>query len=206
METNEAQQDAPVTDDGEEWSEADGVGYSLANLRELLIGCLDDRRRAPVIEIGSDRGLLTAELLDWAAGEREIIAVDPAPHPDLEALEREHPELRLIRETSHEVLREVDLTDAIILDGDHNYYTLSGELRIIGERAPDRSSRCFSFTTSAGLMRGATATTCRSESPRSTASRSSRTPRSCPASPAWPRPGCRWTGPPSARAESATGY
>ena len=137
METNEAQQDAPVTGDGEEWSEADGVGYSLANHRELLIGCLEIVDARSVIEIGSDRGLLTAELLDWAAGEREIVAVDPAPHPDLEALEREHPELRLLRDTSHAVLREVDLTDAIVLDGDHNYHTLSGELRIIGERATE---------------------------------------------------------------------
>ena len=137
METHETKEDTLVPDDGEEWSNADGVGYSLANVRELLTGCLEIADARSVIEIGSDRGLLTAELLDWAAGEREIVAVDPAPHPDLEALERDHPELRLIRDTSHEVLREVELSDAIILDGDHNYYTLSGELRIIGERASE---------------------------------------------------------------------
>jgi hypothetical protein len=134
METSEPENDAPA-DDGAEWSEADGVGYSLANVRELLIGCLEVADARSVIEVGSDRGLLTAELLDWADGEREVVAVDPAPHQDLETLERDHPELRLIRDTSHEVLREVDLSDAIVLDGDHNYFTLSGELRIIGERA-----------------------------------------------------------------------
>jgi hypothetical protein len=136
METNDAKEAALVAGDGEEWSEADGIGYSLANLRELLIGCLEIADARSVLEIGSDRGLLTAQLLDWADGEREIVAVDPAPHRDLEALAREHPELRLIRETSHEVLCEVDLADAIVLDGDHNYFTLSEELRIIGERAP----------------------------------------------------------------------
>jgi hypothetical protein len=138
METDETNQDTYVPDDPEEWSKADGVGYSLANVRELLTGCLEIADARSVIEIGSDRGLLTAELLDWAAGEREIVAVDPAPHSDLEALEREHPELNLIRDTSHEVLREVELSDAIVLDGDHNYYTLSGELEIIGERADGR--------------------------------------------------------------------
>jgi hypothetical protein len=136
MKTDDAKEAALVTDDGEEWSKADGVGYSLANLRDLLIGCLEIADARSVIEIGSDRGLLTAELLDWAAGEREIVGVDPAPHEDLEALASEHPELRLIRDTSHGVLREVELPDAIVLDGDHNYYTLSEELRIIGERAP----------------------------------------------------------------------
>jgi hypothetical protein len=135
METSDPRNDAPAGDGAEEWSEADGVGYSLANVRELLLGCLEIADARSVIEIGSDRGLLTAELLDWADGEREVVAVDPAPHQDLEALERDHPELRLIRDTSHEVLREVELSDAIVLDGDHNYFTLSGELRIIGERA-----------------------------------------------------------------------
>jgi hypothetical protein len=136
MNTNDPREAALATDDAKKWSEADGVGYSLANLRELLIGCLEIADARSVIEIGSDRGLLTAELLDWAAGEREIVGVDPAPHPDLEALASEHPELRLLRRTSHDLLREVELPDAIVLDGDHNYYTLSGELQIIGERAP----------------------------------------------------------------------
>ena len=136
METDDPKADALVTDESVEWSEADGLGYSLANLREVLIGCLEIADARSVIEVGSDRGLLTAELLDWAAGEREVIAVDPAPHRDLEGLASEHPEMRLLRETSHDVLREIDLPDAIILDGDHNYYTLSGELQIIGERAP----------------------------------------------------------------------
>jgi hypothetical protein len=138
METKDPKEAAPLTGDGDgaEWSGADAIGYSLANLRELLIGCLEIADARSVIEIGSDRGLLTAELLDWAAGERQIVAVDPASHPDLEALASEHPELRLLRQTSHDVLREVDLSDAIVLDGDHNYYTLSEELRIISERAP----------------------------------------------------------------------
>jgi hypothetical protein len=137
METKEPNDAELVISDeaGEEWSEADGVGYSLANVRELLLGSLEIADARSVIEVGADRGLLTAELVDWAAGEREIVAVDPAPQPDLEALASRHPELRLIRETSHEVLREVELADAIVLDGDHNYFTLSGELRIIGERA-----------------------------------------------------------------------
>jgi hypothetical protein len=34
------------------------------------------------------------------------------------------------------VLPELDLPDALILDGDHNYFTVSEELRLISERAP----------------------------------------------------------------------
>src|SRR5207244_1635871 len=34
-------------------------------------------------------------------------------------------------------LPELPLPDAIVIDGDHNYYTVSEELRLIGERAAD---------------------------------------------------------------------
>jgi hypothetical protein len=123
----------------------DEIGYSLANLSYLLLACLDAADARTVIEVGSDRGLLTEELLEWAGPERKITAIDPAPHARLERVEAEHPELELLRETSHEALRRIEMTDAIILDGDHNYYTLSGELEIIGERAAGSSMPLLMF-------------------------------------------------------------
>ena len=41
-----------------------------------------------------------------------------------------------MRETSHDALARDRAPDAIIIDGDHNYWTLSEELRLIDERAP----------------------------------------------------------------------
>jgi hypothetical protein len=64
-----------------------------------------------------------------------VSAVDPTPPPELEALAAEHPELTLIREPSHDALAQIPLGDTVILDGDHNYFTVSEELRIISERA-----------------------------------------------------------------------
>jgi hypothetical protein len=113
-----------------------GWGDSLANLVELLFGCLDAIEARSVLEIGAFKGELTTELLDWAdrSGAR-IIAVEPEPPQELQELGRQRPELDLMLETSHEALRKIELTDAIVVDGDHNYYTVSGELRIIAERA-----------------------------------------------------------------------
>jgi hypothetical protein len=45
------------------------------------------------------------------------------------------PELELIREASHDALRRIELPDVVIIDGDHNYYTVSEELRLIAEKA-----------------------------------------------------------------------
>ena len=112
-------------------------GYSLSNVFELLAACLEAIKAETVLEIGSFKGELTVELLDWA-NERsvKIAGVDPLPPDELEALAKAHPELELLRQTGQEVLRERDFDDAIIIDGDHNYYTLGEELKIIGERAP----------------------------------------------------------------------
>lgn len=112
-------------------------GYSLSNVFELVSACLDAAGTKTVLEIGSYEGVLTADLLDWAeTSGAHIAGVDPVPPDLLEELAAERPELELIRELSLDVLRDRDLDDAIIIDGDHNYYTLHSELQMIGERAP----------------------------------------------------------------------
>jgi hypothetical protein len=109
---------------------------SLLHNAELLLGCLDAVQARSVAEVGAFMGELTRLLMLWADTVRgTIVAIDPSPHRDLEQLERERHDLQLIRETSHEALAHIPLPDAIILDGDHNYYTLSEELRIIWQRA-----------------------------------------------------------------------
>ncbi len=113
-----------------------GWATSLLHNAEFVLGCLDAVAARSVIEVGAFMGELTRLLLHWADDTgASVIAIDIAPHPDLEALEPAHGNLRLIRESSHAVLAELPPADAIILDGDHNYYTVSEELRIIAERA-----------------------------------------------------------------------
>lgn len=109
---------------------------SLLHSAEILLGCLDAVQARSVAEVGAFMGELTRLLMLWAdTVSGTVVAIDPSPHRDLEQLERERRDLQLIRETSHEALAHIPLTDAIILDGDHNYYTLSEELRIIWRRA-----------------------------------------------------------------------
>ena len=66
-----------------------------------------------------------------------MTAIEPAPISDLLELVDEYPDLEVVEETSLEALEHLPIADAIVLDGDHNYYTLSNELRLIAERAPD---------------------------------------------------------------------
>lgn len=115
----------------------DSFDSSLANLAELLIALLEAAGAETVLEVGAEHGHLTRELLAWAAprGAR-VRAIDPEPQPRLLELLGEHSPLELIRAPSLEALADSELADAIVLDGDHNHHTLSGELRLIGERRP----------------------------------------------------------------------
>ena len=113
-----------------------GWATSLLHNAELVLGCLDAVEARSVIEVGAFMGELTRLLLRWAQDrDAPVTAIDTAPHADLDALAQRHPELTLIRETSFGALARISLADVVILDGDHNYYTVTEELRIISQRA-----------------------------------------------------------------------
>lgn len=121
----------PYLNDPDRW------GVSLAQMTELIRACLDAAGARSVAEVGAFAGDLTRVLVAWAAtaGAR-VTAIDPAPQPGLVALAEEHPELGLVRRTSLDALPEIELPDAVVIDGDHNYSTVSRELALIGGRAP----------------------------------------------------------------------
>jgi Methyltransferase domain len=111
--------------------------HSLVHLAEIIVPCLDAARARSVVEVGAYAGDLTKVLVDWASrSEARVWAIDPSPQEDLVQLERERDELELVRRTSLEALPDIPLPDAAIIDGDHNYYMVSEELRLIEGRAP----------------------------------------------------------------------
>jgi hypothetical protein len=111
-------------------------GHSLGNLAEIWVPVLAAAAPRSVVEVGAYAGDVTRILLDWAqeSGAR-IVSIDPDPQAPLEQLADTNSALELIRATSHEALPALPPADAVIIDGDHNYFTVSEELRLIGERA-----------------------------------------------------------------------
>jgi hypothetical protein len=120
----------PYVNDPLQW------GASMAHHAEVMLPCFDAVGARSVAEIGAYAGDLTRVIVDWAAqtGAR-VVAIDPSPQDQLVALAAERPELELIRETSLAALPGLTLTDVVIIDGDHNYYTVREELRLIAEHA-----------------------------------------------------------------------
>ncbi len=113
-------------------------GASLVTLAEVILPCLDAAGVRSVVEIGAYAGDLTGLLVDWAAGSgARVTAIDPAPREPLVRLADERPELELVRATSHEALARLPAPDAAIVDGDHNWFTVSEELQLLSERAAE---------------------------------------------------------------------
>jgi SAM-dependent methyltransferase len=126
----------PIPDFDPYSHDPDAWGTSLAHAAELMLPCLDAAGVRSVVEVGAFAGALTRVLLAWAEGTgAKVTAIDPAPQPDLVALEAEG--LDLIRATSLAALPDISLPDAVVIDGDHNYFTVTEELRLIGKRADD---------------------------------------------------------------------
>jgi Methyltransferase domain len=120
----------PIETDPGRW------GHSLGNVAEILFRCLDASAARSVIEVGAYAGDLTRMLVEWSAESGATVrAIDPDPQPALAELAVANPQLELVRERSHDALATIEPADAYIIDGDHNYYTVAGELRLIAERA-----------------------------------------------------------------------
>lgn len=88
-----------------------------------------------IVEIGSESGKNTRLLLDLARKlDARVHAVDPAPRFDHEAWKREFGEHFVMhRLPSLVALPSIPQFDVVIVDGDHNWYTVYNELRLIEE-------------------------------------------------------------------------
>jgi hypothetical protein len=90
-----------------------------------------------IVEVGAEQGRVSVPLVGWAAAHGAVVhVVEPVPLFDTDALRRRHPgSLRLHRSPSLRVLSRLSAPDLVLLDGDHNWHTVLGELRQLERRA-----------------------------------------------------------------------
>lgn len=111
-----------------------------ASVMEPIFGILHPK---VIVEIGSDLGGNTANLLDYAhEHDATLHVIDPAPGYDAAAWEREHAGTLVFHEAlSLDALPQIESFDAVLIDGDHNWYTVFNELKkieaLIHERNED---------------------------------------------------------------------
>jgi predicted O-methyltransferase YrrM len=106
---------------------------------DRVIGPLVQARRpAVIVEVGAATGVNTRWLAAWAHGhDATFHCIDPKPAFDAEELAREHGRHFVMhRALSLDVLSEIGLAQVVLLDGDHNWYTVFQELRALDALNP----------------------------------------------------------------------
>lgn len=100
---------------------------------EVIEPLLRASRPKAVIEIGAEYGDMTTHLLEFGRAQEAVVhVVDPVPAFD-SALYRERygDTLVLHEDLSHRVIPGLERLDFVLLDGDHNWYTVYHELRLM---------------------------------------------------------------------------
>ena len=89
-----------------------------------------------IVEIGALRGETTEFMLDDLGADTELHVIDPVPVFDPSEHEDRFPGRYLFhRALSLEALPDLPPFDAALVDGDHNWYTVYNELRLLSETA-----------------------------------------------------------------------
>lgn len=108
--------------------------YSLAEFQELIFEGFEIAGVRQVVEIGSEAGLFTERLIRWTADQGgKLVSIDPATSDHVRTVAARFDHVTLLEKTSVDALPELPAMDAYLIDGDHNYSTVSQELRLIHE-------------------------------------------------------------------------
>ena len=97
-----------------------------------------------VVEIGSDQGENTVRLLEFCKNNNAVLhAVDPLPKFDVESLKKQYGKHFVFHQSlSLNAIPRIKAADVFLIDGDHNWYTVFNELKLIEKYAAD-SERPF---------------------------------------------------------------
>ncbi len=103
----------------------------------IICGLLEAVLARRVVEVGVASGLVTMKLLAYCEARGAVLhAIDPQPELDIgEWSERYGDRLVFHRARSLDVLADIHGVDAVLIDGDHNWYTVYHELATLEKTA-----------------------------------------------------------------------
>ncbi len=110
--------------------------HSMAEFRDIILPSLAAADARNIVEVGAEYGGMTHLLAEHAAGMGgTLTSIDPEPKPEFVEWAGANPAVRHVAELSLAAIPACTDTDAWIVDGDHNWYTVYHETHAIAERA-----------------------------------------------------------------------
>jgi hypothetical protein len=127
------------------------VLHSLAEFSELILECCELAGARSIVEVGCEWGLTTSALAEWArTHDATVHCVEPYPTLEFRRVIETHPATQLIEELSPAALAAAPPGDVYLLDGDHNYWTVSRELDTAARAAAASGTEPIVFLHDAG--------------------------------------------------------
>jgi hypothetical protein len=112
--------------------------HSMANFDPVIEGALDVVAGRRLVEVGAEGAIFSSFLADYAQRHGgDVRCVDPAPSDALRDLAGREDGVTLLEELSPPALSKLQDADVYVLDGDHNWHVVSGELRALRDRLQD---------------------------------------------------------------------
>lgn len=109
--------------------------HSLSLFREVFEKIYACRPISTVVEVGVESGQVSG--LYAQLGASRVFCIDPFPSDELRRTLAAHDALELVEKFSPECLGELPVADLYVIDGDHNYATVRGEVDWILANARD---------------------------------------------------------------------
>lgn len=109
--------------------------HSLTLFSEVIGRVFTAAKPQVVVEVGVESGGASSIYLDHGAD--AVYCIEPVPTEQMRKSLAQHPNLHLVEGFSPGILADIPLGDVYVIDGDHNYATVRGELDWILANAPD---------------------------------------------------------------------
>ena len=128
---------APPYGDQTQNPDAGGLGSMNRFWDSFLRKLTEATQACCLVEVGVDAGLLTEKILDYCGSSGAILhAIDPAPRVDIDEWRQRYGELLVFHQhRSLEVLDGIHGVDLAYVDGDHNWFTVYHELKVLEDTA-----------------------------------------------------------------------
>ncbi|HEU0066191.1 MAG TPA: class I SAM-dependent methyltransferase [Sphingomonas sp.] len=105
--------------------------HSMSEFAETILQCMTIAKAKTIVEVGAEFGGMSQRLANHARDNGgTLTSIDPAPKPEFLDWVKGETHVRHIAKPSLEALPKLSKVDAWVIDGDHNYYTVSNELAI----------------------------------------------------------------------------
>ncbi|KWV91678.1 class I SAM-dependent methyltransferase [Erythrobacter sp. YT30] len=106
--------------------------HSMSEFAPLILPSLDLAHAINIAEIGSETGGMSKVLAERCTEKGgRLTCIDPEPEAGFADWARSQAHVAHIAEPSLQALEDCDAADAWFVDGDHNYYTVYHELKLI---------------------------------------------------------------------------